>query len=97
MIITMLSYLFPIPLLLYDYFCSFTLPIQQYAGLLYSINYTNFNIKPVKVIYNVLLEDIISIGKSGPAQQVFEWGGGGGGGLKDKQVKMSELGGSKKF
>ena len=43
-----------------------------------------------------MLEDIISIGKSGPAQQVFEWGGGGGG-LKDKQVKMSELGGSKKF
>ena len=30
-----------------------------------------------------------------PAQQVFEWGGGGGGrGLKGKQVKMNQLGGS---
>ena len=46
------------------------------------------------LLQNGYPQGIITCNVTGPAQQVFEWGGGGGGGLKDKQVKLSQVEGS---
>ena len=45
----------------------------------------------IKDTYRAFKALRINIRLTGPAQQVFEWGGGGGG-LKDKEVKMSQPG-----